>query len=107
MPYKDPEKQRAVQRIDAANRTYVKRYTVIQFLGGVCNSCGEDDFRCLQIDHIKPILRAVRGEEVGTSTVMNIYMDRRDTEGLQVLCANCHARKSFNDRTGYRNYVGD
>ena len=107
MPYKDPTKQKYVQRIDASNRNYIKRFTVIQFLGGSCLDCGEDDFRCLQIDHITPILRVEKYANAGNVTVMNVYMDRIAVEDLQVLCANCHAVKSFNDRTIYSNYIGD
>lgn len=107
MPYKNPTKQKYVQRIDASNRYYIKRFTVIQFLGGRCSECGEDDFRCLQIDHIKPILRVNKNTEAGNATVMNVYMDRMDVEDLQVLCANCHAKKSFTDRILYSNYIGD
>lgn len=107
MPYKDPNKQKYVQRIDASNRYYIKRFTVIQFLGGSCSECGEDDLRCLQLDHIIPIFRK-RGEPSAAKiTVMDVFMDRIAVEDLQVLCANCHAKKSFNDRTRYGNYIGD
>lgn len=107
MPYKDPNKQKYVQRIDASNRYYIKRFAVIQFLGGSCSECGEDDFRCLQLDHIKPVLRKRGQINAGNITVMNVFMDRIDVEDLQVLCANCHTKKSFDDRIVYSNYIGD
>lgn len=107
MPYKNPTKQKYVQRIDASNRYYIKRFTVIQFLGGKCSGCDEDDFRCLQIDHIIPILRERGKANAANITVMDVFMDRIDVEDLQVLCANCHAKKSFADRILYSNYIGD
>lgn len=107
MPYRNPNKQKSVQRIDASNRHYIKRFTVIQFLGGHCLGCGVDDFRCLQFDHIDPILRGAGDKCKPGDMLNNIYMDREGLDNVQVLCANCHAIKTFNDRIGFRSYVGD
>ena len=92
MPYSDKDKQREAQRINAYNRNRKNRYIVIQFLGGNCAICSFDDIRCLQIDHISPLLRAEneRWHKTSTRLVDDILADREDLSNLQLLCANCH-----------------
>jgi 5-methylcytosine-specific restriction endonuclease McrA len=105
MPYK--EKQDRVAR-DAAyhvkhlekRRGYAKdyrkmvRHAVLDRMGMVCVSCGNTDYRVLQIDHIhNDGYKEGRGSRM--TMLMNIYFNRRTTEGLQVLCANCHSIKTW------------
>lgn len=107
MPYKDKQIDIMCQRNFAADNRYIKRFTLMQFLGGNCFRCGTEDFRCLQIDHIEPIFRDGRGKKGGNETVLDVYMDRIQLEEIQILCANCHAIKSFDDRIKYKNYLGE
>ena len=97
MPYADKEKQKKFQRDHFANKNLIRRITVIEFLGGSCVRCDESDFTCLQFDHIKPILRAGENVRAGKVLIQDIYMDREDLEGLQVLCANCHMKKTYQE----------
>lgn len=96
MPYKDKAKQLEVQKLHQANKTFERRFIVLEFLGGQCVECGELDKRCLQIDHIEPILRKFGDTKYGYKTILDIYMDREDTDNLQILCANCHCKKTVN-----------
>lgn len=104
MPYKDSEKQKAFQRENLANKNLIRRIVVLEFLGGKCARCAISDYRCLQIDHIKPILRARTDIPRGQRTVSEVYMDREDIENLQVLCANCHFIKTFHEDMVYYHY---
>ncbi len=60
-------------------------------LGGVCNMCGESDFRVLQIDHIMPKKKQIPSARVFVDII------RGDTSNVQLLCANCHARKTYDN----------
>src|ERR1017187_6547588 len=65
------------------------RHVVIVILGGKCCRCGFDDEDVLQIDHIVPI---GKGRETKDG-LYNKIIDGK-THNLQLLCANCHAKKS-------------
>jgi 5-methylcytosine-specific restriction endonuclease McrA len=64
-----------------------------EILGNKCVYCGEKDKWVLEIDHIKPIRRAIRGSFVGKTLYRAILNGK--TENLQLLCANCHKRKTI------------
>ena len=69
----------------------------IAILGGKCCRCKCDDIRCLEIDHIVPVRgdRSIYGAKLYRSIVSG-----GSTENLQVLCANCHAIKTYEDGNG-------
>lgn len=70
------------------------REEALSVLGGTCVVCGETDLRVLQIDHIKPIRTKSRGARNGFhKSIVDGLVDN-----LQVLCANCHARKTFEEK---------
>ncbi|MBL4587915.1 HNH endonuclease [Candidatus Babeliales bacterium] len=76
------------------------RIQALLALGDKCVECGANDRRILHIDHIdgkghKERKKAKRGE-------MNLKIINGDTENYQLLCANCHAIKTWEQR-GYRN----
>ena len=76
-------------------------------LGGKCVECGYDgNYMALQIDHKEPVLRNKnhREHESGSMTLKNIVNGATNLNSIQLLCANCHAIKSFEDRLKYRNY---
>ena len=107
MPYKDKDKQLEFQRTNTANKNYMRRFTLLEFLGGGCAVCGESDYTCLQIDHIEIKRRKSSDYKYGQDTVLNVYMDREDTDNLQVLCANCHMKKTgIEDKLKYINFIG-
>lgn len=86
------------------DRSYNARYRAQQrslayaLLGNCCKYCGEDDPVVLEIDHINDdggLYRRANGAKKGA---LDIYRDivtsRIATDGLQLVCANCHLRQS-------------
>jgi len=75
-----------------------RRFEAIRALGGVCVSCGEDDLFVLQIDHVFGDGHLERADRPGVAGRVTDKVVRRvlrgNTRGLQVLCANCHAKKT-------------
>ncbi len=79
----------------ASKRNYARlKQGAVLALGGKCCRCGCDDIRCLEIDHIIPVRgdRSIYGVKLYRSIVTG-----DSTENLQVLCANCHAIKTYED----------
>ena len=72
------------------------------FLGGRCESCGNNDSRVLQFDHIKG--NGCHERRVRQATVYSIARDVLKTQDkYQLLCANCNWIKRFdNDETNKR-----
>lgn len=75
----------------------VVRQEAFELLGARCVQCGNPDGRVLQFDHIVPQPKSQRvhqrqqeyyGVILGTNT------------NLQLLCANCHAIKTFEESDG-------
>lgn len=70
------------------------RPRVVERLGSRCASCGTDDIRVLQVDHVHG-----GGEEDRRSrTAVTIWRAilRGDEDGnFQLLCANCHLIKTL------------
>jgi len=107
MPFKDKEKTRTYQKEWSRNNNAKMRIKAIEMLGGRCVKCGyNDNYIALQIDHIEPILRIKnhRISESGNMTLKHIVNGTISLDSIQLLCANCHAIKSFDDRVKYRNY---
>jgi hypothetical protein len=71
------------------------RNAAISAMGGKCEHCGFDNPVALQFDHIEPLLRRTSG--VGKAhNADRLYRAICDghTDGLQLLCANCHIIKT-------------
>jgi len=82
------------------NRDNIKRVVIIQYLGGKCSKCGyNEDIRALQLDHIDGDGFKDRKEKK-TNKVYRYYVKNLEESKkiLQVLCANCHAIKSIENR---------
>lgn len=75
-----------------ASREYQSRVrkATITLMGGKCVKCGFDDFRALQIDHIKGGGTKDRKEitKLYTKFVMESILNKEDK--YQLLCANCN-----------------
>lgn len=56
-------------------------------LGGKCQNCGIDEADILEIDHIIPL----RNEKIKRR---DYYEIKKHPEKFQLLCANCHKRKT-------------
>lgn len=78
------------------------RTAALMALGGKCSCCGERDWNVLDIDHIngdgKDERRAGAKEKMERSIVKNGGQGK-----YQVLCANCHRKKTARDRGYDRN----
>lgn len=96
MPYKDREKQKAYQRKWANAKGLEMRLKAIEILGGCCQACGETDFRVLQIDHIVPLRRQIYNLN-GRSSIFDVVNGKIDLSTLQLLCANHHAIKTYDE----------
>lgn len=72
-----------------------ERERIIQKLGGKCVVCSERDLAVLELDHIIPLFNS-KGRETTC-----IEEAKKNPEKFQVLCANCHRRKTLNDLKEY------
>lgn len=70
------------------------RQKAIQTLGGVCVRCGYADARALEIDHIEPLRNSKRQL---SQAQMLVDILRGNIDNLQLLCANCHAIKTYEE----------
>jgi len=81
------------------NKDNLKRGVLIQSLGARCVRCGyNEDLRALQLDHIIGDGKEDRNR-IG-SKIARYYVHHLEEAAkiLQVLCANCHAIKTFENR---------
>lgn len=107
MAYKDKEKQKAFQRQWKRKLNLSNKLKAIEILGGKCSvsDCQITDFRCLEFDHIKPELRKP-GISSATRTAAQIVNGTLTKDIVQLLCANHHAIKTYQeDRKLFGNYI--
>jgi len=74
-----------------------RQRAIIDGLGGKCKRCGQADPRCLDIDHIDST-KKLRPKHRQYPTSIRIKLWEREMDNLQVLCANCHRIKTWEDR---------
>ena len=75
------------------------REEVIKILGGRCIICGESDFRCLQIDHIKGSGHKEKIKVNGYTYYKNILRKiKNNSKDYQLLCANCNWEKRYENK---------
>jgi len=87
------EKNRDKILVKMHTETIQERAELIRKLGGKCQNpeCGIEDIDVLEFDHIKPLNSAKR--KYG-----NILREvKKHPERFQLLCANCHRRKTLNE----------
>ena len=94
------EKERR-QRASRNAVTYVQRLRreVLVLLGGRCVRCGNDDWRVLEIDCLtgEPYWDGKSGNPMRKRYLL---VKRKEGEGFQLLCANCHKIKDWEAREG-------
>lgn len=74
------------------------RERLYSYLGGIrCNKCGITDIRVLQLDHKHGGGQAHRRIK-GWATIARDILRLRQKRKFQVLCANCHAIKTFENK---------
>lgn len=105
MPYKDPEKQRKWQALRKRRVNKEDRIKVLDLLGNKCIDCGITDLRVLEVDHIEPILRGKNSGMSGSNHLKDIRLGKVKLDNLQLLCANCHRIKTYNERWKYSRYI--
>lgn len=92
---------------DYQTKYYLKiRMNVIALLGGKCSSCGETDWRVLEVNHIGGGGIEDRGKYGANPHPFYraILSGERNTEGLNLLCANCNILHEY--QRGKRNKNG-
>jgi hypothetical protein len=74
-----------------------RKQKVMNMFGGKCG-CGQSDIDVLEIDHINEdgAYRRRTGED--QSIYLKLISGKRSMEGLQILCANCNAEKTYKYR---------
>ena len=108
MSYIDYKKQREYQRLWRREALVRWRKVAIEKLGSKCVVCGyNENIQALQIDHIEPQLRALnqRAKTAGSFVYQQVATGKLSTNGLQLLCANHHAIKTFEDRKKFKNFI--
>lgn len=65
-----------------------KRVELINSFGGKCNSCGVDDHRILDFDHINNDGYKEKGGSI-------VFQVKRSPERFQLLCKNCNWLKEY------------
>lgn len=104
MPYKDSSKKKQYYRDYARQNGAKKRQSVkvrvVEMFGGGCVMCGFADIRALQIDHIVRIKRSKSGTHSGSTLWRRVLGGIIPVESVQLLCANCHAIKTYEERNG-------
>jgi hypothetical protein len=84
-----------------------QRKALIMALGGKCCKCGYEDFRALELDHIRGggsrLWREDSGRVKREIAEFTEYPDRA-REIYQVLCCNCNRIKKYENKEGYRKY---
>ena len=93
-----------VRRYDRSSKNK-KLAEIWKALGAKCVRCGEDDGRVLQLDHIKADGYLERQNANGTHSrnskhhkLLSSYYNGTLYERYQILCANCHCIKTWEDR---------
>ena len=71
-------------------------------LGGKCCQCGEDDWNVLDIDHINGDGKHERGQKNKGNMLKSITRSGHQNK-YQLLCANCHRKKTAKDMGYDRN----
>jgi hypothetical protein len=94
------------QRHRATNQKASREYTFNHLSNNPCSDCGEDDIIVLQFDHLNP-----KNKKNCVSTLITdgyrLETVKAEIEKCQVLCANCHARKTAKQLSHWKNnYMG-
>jgi hypothetical protein len=74
-----------------ANRYHQKRQEVIDRLGGKCVRCGTSE-GTLHLDHKNKAKKTMRASDLHS---VNDKRFEDEIKNLQILCAECHKNKSF------------
>lgn len=109
MPHKDSEARRLWQRQWNRQMNEVWRAQAVEMLGGKWVKCGyNENIHAFDIDHVEPQLKNRGTYANGAALARAVAKRYISTEGLQLLCANCHAIKTRTiDKKLFANYQLD
>ena len=88
-----------VRKNTDAQRQVLREYIRAYLVQHPCVECGESDLVVLEFDHLSDKERAI-SEMVARG--VSIEKLQREIEKCQVLCANCHRRKTTKERHWFR-----
>lgn len=102
------QKHKANYKADALERKWKIRYNalmyVMEYAQDGCSVCGETDFITLEFDHIDPTIKTMNiGQMV--SSGYSIKRISEELEKCQILCANCHRKKTSEQFNWYSNLL--
>lgn len=98
--HKNYDKQlKSVIKRNKKNRLLIKKFIYEFKLKNSCKICGESDPATLDFDHIKK-KKNVIAKMVANSNSINTI--KKEIEKCQVLCANCHRKKTAKDFNWYK-----
>lgn len=88
-----------VRKNTDAQRQILREYITAYLGQHPCVECGESDVIVLEFDHLSDKERAI-SEMIARG--VSIEKLQREIEKCQVLCANCHRRKTAKERHWFR-----
>lgn len=84
-------------------RQIIEEYIVEYLKAHKCEHCPEQDFRVLTFDHLNPKTKsfniAAVSSNPGHFTLIRLA---HEISKCQILCANCHMRRTQEQRNSYR-----
>lgn len=100
------ENNKELQNKRARESTKRARHKKREYVYGIllnskCSVCSETDPIVLQFDHLDPSSKVDRVSKMIFSTKYKIEDIKREIDKCQILCANCHARKTAKDFNWY------
>jgi hypothetical protein len=73
-------------------------------VAGGCKTCGEKDFRCIEFDHRDPLTKKFAiSKMVGAG--YGIKRIAAEIEKCDILCANCHKKRTAEQFNWYQNLI--
>lgn len=84
-------------RPDKFKNYYNNRVFSLEYLGGKCQVCGNSDHRVLQFDHIDPTSKIAKVTTFFNRKNRTLLIE--ELKKCQLLCANCHAIKTYEEGT--------
>src|ERR1035437_745691 len=71
-----------------------KKIKAINYLGGVCKKCGDDNIHHLCFHHISD-----KNFEIGDLKGIRWSKIKEEIDKCELLCQNCHAESHYNENT--------
>ena len=98
--YKDNtvEHKKAVQKRNVKYKQAVSTRVYEYLLNNPCTVCGEKDITVLEFDHLRDKTKAVSQLVMSNNNWERVW---EEIKKCQVLCANCHRRKTAKDQNWF------